>query len=95
MALDTGLSTVLRVCSLIILKIFSMGFSMASSCFQPVKASATGFKKEMLPFVSVVITASPILLSVIENHSSHSFNASSILLRAFFSIIFPFFIDFT
>lgn len=63
---------------------FSIGFSIASSCFQPVKNSATGFKNNTLPFVSVAITASAILLSVVESHP-RDFSNSSVLSFTFFS----------
>jgi hypothetical protein len=62
---STGLSTVLRVCSLMMWKIARSGCPWASASFQPVSRSATGFMSVTSPRSSVATTASPMLWSVV------------------------------
>ena len=45
----------------------SKGRSRASAGGQPVSLAATGFRKETRPWRSVAITASPMLVRVVEN----------------------------
>jgi len=70
----TGSSACLPVFSFITLKTSFRGLPIASSCFQPVKASATGFINVINLLTLVAIKASPILLSVVASHCSLSFN---------------------
>ncbi len=53
-------------------KTSSSGFPFASLAVQPVISSATAFMNVTCPAASVAITASPMLLSVVENHSLDS-----------------------
>ena len=55
---------------------------MASACGQPVRASATPFRNVTRPSASVLITASPMLASVIRSHSDCFRSASSARWRA-------------
>jgi hypothetical protein len=64
-----GFSTVSRVRSLTMRKTSSSGRPAASSCVQPVRATATGLREVTRPSVSVVVTASPMLASVTRNDS--------------------------
>lgn len=66
---STGLSTAARVVSLTITNTSRRGWPSASASGQPVSCSATGFMKVTRPVRSVVITASPMLRSAVENHS--------------------------
>jgi hypothetical protein len=65
----TGLSTPSLVYSLTMRKISSQRRPRASAAAQPVKRSATGFKKTIRPCESVAITTSPMLSSVRLSHS--------------------------
>ncbi len=75
---STGFSAGLPVISLTILKTCFKDLPLASFSFQPVSFSATGFMNVIFPFMSVAITASPMLLSVVKSHFSLSFNLFSI-----------------
>jgi len=64
--LSAGLSTLSRVCSLMIRNTRERGWPRASASDQRVSASATGFMKVIWPTASVAITASPMLFSVVK-----------------------------
>ncbi len=73
----TGLSTGRRLSSLTILNTSAQGRLRAWSSFQPVRCSAIGFMNATRPWTSVAMTASPMLSSVVSNHSRCSASASS------------------
>ena len=72
-----GFSTGWRVRSLTMWKTSGRGRPTASAWVQPVRDSATPFKNVTRPSASVLITASPMLASVIRSHSDCFRNASS------------------
>ena len=66
----TGLAEGNRVCALRVRKTSASGRPRASASGQPVRRSAAGFMRVMLPAASVAITASAIELSVMARSSS-------------------------
>ena len=62
--LAAGSSTGCRVCSLTMRNTSASGRPTASASGQPVSASAAGFRKVTRAWVSVAMTASPMLASV-------------------------------
>ena len=81
----TGLSTSIRVCSLTMRKTSFSTSPRASACVQPVSSSATAFMNVMRPRSSVAMTASPMLRSVVANHSLPTRTASSARFRSVMS----------
>ena len=83
MAVSIGLSIQLFVLISLILKISAMSQPIASSLSQPVSSSATGLMVLMNPWLSVVITPSPIELSVIcaSSFSQESFFSVRLIIR--------------
>ena len=68
-ARKAGFSTALRVSSLTIRNTLSRSWPWAPASLHPISVWATGLRKFTLPPVSVAITASPMLASVVRNHS--------------------------
>jgi hypothetical protein len=68
-ALAAGFSTGRRVDSLTMRNTASSGWPAASAVAHPVSVSATGFRVVTRPAVSVVMTASPMLASVVRRRS--------------------------
>ncbi len=73
----TGLSAGPRCCSLMIRKTSPSGRPTASARGQPVMASATGLRNVIRPWVSVAITASPMLVRTTRSHSRCSAASAS------------------
>lgn len=73
-ALVAGFSTVRRVVSFTMLNTTSSGRPTASAFAHPVSASATAFRLVTRPAASVVMTASPMLASVVRSRSCCSAN---------------------
>ena len=71
---STGSATDLRVCSLMIWNTIGSGRPRASATVQPVRPTAIGFMRVMLPSTSVTMTASPMLSRVMARPRSRSCN---------------------
>ena len=79
---SAGLLHGLRVFSLTMLNTLHKASPKASFCDQPVRSSATLFMSATLPFVSVVITPSPMLLKVTASCSFSAARAFSTSIRS-------------
>ena len=74
---STGLVTGSRVVSSMMTKTASSGLPLAWAMVQPVNSTATAFMKTTRPAKSVAMTASPMLLRVVENHSPEALRPAS------------------
>ncbi len=75
MTRSTGFSTGKPVASLVRSRTSVMWRPCASSWVHPVRSSATAFRNRTRPSTSVATTASPMLASVVRNHSRSFFTA--------------------